>query len=254
MGALPRLAATVAVAWSIMSGVAWAQAVGDLGAPAPPILGPRAEAAPAAGSLVYVADANGRIATVDVKTKAVRVIGSAGDVLTDIASFRGLLYGISFTHFYKVNKVTGLATRVGPLGVNGMNALVFDGAGNAFGHSFTSATLYRIDRGTGRATAIGRTGKFRSAGDLEFHKGNLLLTSRDKKVVDLNPATGTVEGSVAHNITDLFGLVGRGQKLYGFAGTKLYELNAATGGKTLLADLSGSGLQKIFGAARAGGG
>jgi hypothetical protein len=110
--------------------------------------------------------------------------------------------------------------------------------------------LYELNAGNAQATVVGNTGSFRSAGDLTYHETGLFLSSKDKKLVKLNKATGAVLSSKTHGITDLFGLVSTGtNKLYGFAATSAYKLNEDTGGKTLLFNFAGKGLQQIYGAA-----
>lgn len=220
-----------------------------------PSAAPNAKAAAAAsGPKVYLADRIGKLGTLDLGNGAVKVIGSMGTPMTDIAFCpNGTLYAITFTKLYRVNASTAKATLVGSHGASGLNALVCNSANQLLAHSDTQTRLYRLNGSNARATLIGSTGSFKSAGDLSYHEGALFLTSKDKKLVKLNKTTGAVLSSKTHGITDLFGLVSTGtNKLYGFAGTKAYKLNEDNGGKTQLFSFAGKGLQQIYGAAYKG--
>ncbi len=201
--------------------------------------------------LVYLCDSAGRLGTIDLDSKAVRVIGRMGVVLTDIGfAPGGSLYGVSFSQLYRVNPKTAKVTRVGAgLGVAGINALTFNRNGQAIAASFSRRGFYLINTATGRASYGGDNGPFTSAGDFAYDGTHLYFAAAGKKLVDYDFATlRYVARPVALN--NLFGLVVP-QKgvLIGFAGTKAYRLNPATGANTLHADLTGKGLSQIFGAA-----
>jgi len=202
------------------------------------------------GPIVYLVDKSGKLGTLDLGTRAVRVIGSTGLHLTDIAfSPDHKLYGVTFKNFYRLDPATGHATFVGKLGVRGINALVFDKSGHGYAAAFNSTNLYRVDATTGHATVIGPNGRYKSAGDLAFLKGLLLLTTSDENVVALNPATGK-SGAVRHDgIKDLFGLVSPSpDELDAFAFDRAYRYNAALQ-TTASFSFAGKGLGKILGAA-----
>lgn len=231
--------------------MAAAQQAGDPMTPdtTPSTAGIAAEAAPAA-PLVYLCDSAGRLGTLNLTTKAVRVIGNIGVTLTDIAfAPNGTLYGLSFTTFYRLNKTTGRATRIGSLGVNGLNALAFNKAGKAIAASYRQTGFFTINVGTGRATPAGNNGGFLSAGDFSFSGSHLYFSTSNQLLVDYNLATSKY---VAHpdHIANLYGLVvpAAGQ-LYGFAGTTLYRLNPNTGTGTAVVNFGGHGLGQIYGAA-----
>lgn len=247
------VAAALAVAVAVPG--AWAQQLGavpDGKVPAAAVPSPaQPQAAAASGPKVYLADRTGKLGTLDLGNGAVKVIGSMGAQMTDIAFCKnGTLYAISFTRLYRVNPATGAATLVGSHGLSQLNALVCNAANQLLAHRATLNKLYRLNAGNAQATLVGTTGSFRSAGDLSYHEGALFLTSLDKKLVKLNKANGAVLGSKTHNITDLFGLVSTGTNLlYGFAGTTAYRLNEDTGGKTVLFNFANKGLQQTYGAA-----
>ena len=225
------------------------------------------------GPTVYVVDAHDKLAAVDLGSKAVRIIGSAGTLLTDIAfnPKNHQLYGLSFSALYSVNKTTGRATFIGNLGVSDANALVFNKSGEAFSAGVNSGQLYSINITSGKASVIGSMGGYKSAGDLTFYNGALVLTgykgtgsigtSTPNYLVTINEKTGAVVGTPVLLATkEIFGLVSTGHdELYGFglvgtntAAPALYQFfpTAAAGKRdALLEALAGSGLGQIYGAA-----
>ena len=211
---------------------------------------PASEAASASGPLVYLCDSAGRLGTLNLTTKAVHVIGSLGVVLTDIAfAPNGTLYGISFTSFYKVSTTTGRATRIGSLGVSGMNALTFNKAGQAVAASNSQTGFFLINITTGRASLAGQDGGFFSAGDFAYSGSHLYFSTSSGQLVDFNLPAHT---SQAHpdGISNLFGLaVTAPGQLYGFANTTLYKLDPSTGVGTPIVNFGGHGLGQVFGAA-----
>lgn len=238
----------------VLPGMAAAQQPGDPLAPetiaAPDAAAEAAPAAPPAAPLVYLCDRSGRLGTLNLTTKAVKVIGNLGVVLTDIAfAPNGTLYGLSFTTFYRVDKTTGRATRIGSLGVNGLNALGFSKSGKAIAASYRQTGFFTINLATGRATATGSNGGYLSAGDLTYGGDHLDFSTSNGLLIDYNL---TIRSRVAHpdHIANLYGLVvpAVGQ-LYGVAGTTLYRINPATGAGTAVTSFNGKGLAQIYGAA-----
>ena len=201
---------------------------------------------------IYVADANGELATINTHTFAVHDIGNTGEQLTDIAfAPNHQLYGISFSELYRINSNNGHATAIGPLvgGNDGMNALAIDAAGHAFAYSDASDDLYRVNLNTGHASTVGPS-FHESAGDLAFDRGKLLMSDTQDQLLTLNPSDGAVTHVVADHTDNLFGLIATdANHLYGFAGTTMYSLNPNTGAKTIDENLANSGLTQIFGAA-----
>ena len=233
---------------------AQAQSLTDMilpGVPAPAAPNAVAPAKPVSGATVYLVDRSGNLGTLDLGTRAVHVIFNTHQHLTDIAfSPTGKLYAVSFQLLFQIDPVAKTIRPVGRLGVNGINALVFNAAGECFGASTDSTTLYRINVATGRATAIGSNGRFRSAGDLAFFQHQLLLTSTDQHLVALSPVNGSAGTTISDGIKDLFGLISPNtSELDAFSFTKAYRYNPATKKFTVLFDFGGKGLGKIFGAA-----
>ena len=260
--------AILTVTAALMATGAYAQSRQDLQHAAPP---PAPNSTPevvdpsvTAGPIIYVTDTSGRLATVTLGTFAVHIIGSEGVVLTDIGfSPDGQLYGVSFTSFYKVSRTTGKATYIGKLGISDANALVFNGQGVGYTEGVDSAELYTINTKTGHVSAVGSTKPFKSAGDLTFYNGGLVLagyyqsslgsTTPDTLAL-LNPKTGAVLGYSELKLANLFGIVCTGKDvLYGFSGTSVYQLFPSQSNiskrAVLLKNLSGKGLANIYGAA-----
>jgi outer membrane protein assembly factor BamB len=215
-----------------------------------------AAAAAAAGLKVYLADQTGKLGTLDLGNGAVHVIGSMGHVMTDIAFCPGgTRYAIDFTRLFRINPANASRTAIGGgFGNLGMNALVCDASGQLFAHNFRTSRLFKINKASGAATVVGATGAFKSDGDLAFHEGGLFLTTEANKLVKLNKATAAVISSKPYAINDMYGLISTGRdKLYGFSETRAYRFTenaqGPTGGKVLLFNFAGRGLQATNGAA-----
>jgi hypothetical protein len=115
-----------------------------------------------------------------------------------------ILYAVedSSDQLYRVSVTTGVATRVGPLGVNVSEVgLAFDGNGVLWMVDVASKSLYRIDTATGAAALVGPLGKGR-----------------------LN--------ALAWDGSDLYAL--RSQNRSGSKKSELYRVDRATGGSTLV--------------------
>ena len=216
-----------------------------------------------AGPKIYITDASGRLATVTLGTYAVHIIGSEGVVLTDIGfnPKDHQLYGVSFTGLYRLDLTTGKATFIGNLGISDANALVFDGQGVGYTAGVDETELYTINIKTGLVKPVGSTYPFKSAGDLTFYNGGLVLSgyyqpsltnSTPDTLVLLNPKNGEPLAYSELKISNLFGIVCTGKNLlFGFAGTSVYQLfpQENPGKAVLLKNLAGKGLSKIYGAA-----
>jgi hypothetical protein len=200
-----------------------------------------------AGPVLWVNDDVGVLGKVDVATGNVTIVGNSGVVLTDIGfDTAGNLFGVSFNRFYSVDKTSGLATSIGLLGNNDMNALVFSSTGTAYAMGNSSDVVYTVDVGTGAATNSGNAGGFASGGDLAFHGGNLYLASTSNDLVDV--ALGTAVGPFG--VSSVFGLAnGDDNVLYAVAGTKVYSVDVVTGAATYILDYSGKGLGNANGQA-----
>jgi streptogramin lyase len=104
---------------------------------------------------LWINDQFGQVGTVDLQTGATVVAGDSGVSLTDIAfDPNGNLYGISFTALYRIDKATGASTRIGFLGVNDANSLVFDSSGTLYAAGESTGNLYVINPVTGQARTL----------------------------------------------------------------------------------------------------
>lgn len=201
----------------------------------------------------YVIDDHNQLATVDVETRTVTVIGDTQVFLNDIAFDRsGNLFGVSGDQLYRVDPATAATTLIGPLGAQEITSLGSGADGRFF---LANSTLYTVDTSTGSATLIGRGGDgYQSSGDLTFFGDRLYLTSAynaaGNALVRLDPTTGAGAFVGPIGFTDVYGLATNDNvTLYGFSGTKVITIDPATGAGTLLFDLSSSGVWKLNGAA-----
>lgn len=198
---------------------------------------------------LWVHDSAGLLATVDVPTGSVTLIGDMGVVMTDVAfAPDGRLFGISFTALYEIDPVTAIASLIGNHGINNGNALVFAADGTLYAASGVLTALYELDPTTGAATVVGNLGAS-SGGDLAFAEGGFYMATGAGQLVSIDlgpPATGTVVGS--SGFSNVFGLATADDGvLYGVAGTSVFSVDTATGAGTLVSDYGGQGLGASYG-------
>jgi hypothetical protein len=211
------------------------------------------------GPTVYIVDIFGNLATLDLSTKRLTIVGNSGTPISDLAfAPDGTLYGITFTDFYKIDPETGAATLVGHTGASGLVGLRFDSRGRAFAASASQPTLYHINPSTGVATAIGSMAPFVAEGGLVFFNDHLLLSGTNVPdasktfLVTLDLQTGAPLEAVRIGLRDLYGLASTGKhELYGFAHKNLYRLfpNRTSDRDQLLSNLARTGIGQIVGAA-----
>lgn len=197
-----------------------------------------------AAPTMYVHDLNGRLATVNVATGVVDVIGSMGTSMTDIAfDPNGYLFGISFSGLYSINPTTAATSFIGNHSVSGGNALVFSPNGTLYGAGYSTSSLFKIDPSTGASTNLGNMG-FNSGGDLAFKNGHLYLASTGNQLVDVNLSNLSETVAIGgFGVSNVFGLAtGNDNILYGVADTTIYTIDTATGLATNRANFGGSGL------------
>ena len=209
--------------------------------------------APAAGAnpVLWVGDAAGRLATIDVVTGATTVIGAMGYTMYDIAfDPTGHLYGINGSSLYSIDPVTAAASFIGTGGGGNINSLVFGSDGKLYG---ASTALYVFDTASGARTSIGSLGPgISSSGDLAFIDGQLYLTgvaSQDRLYrVSTSTGAATLVGSTGYS--EVYGLARpNGHDLYGFSGGKVLRVDVSTGAGTLLSTANGAPLSSVYGAA-----
>lgn len=202
-------------------------------------------------SPLWIHDSSGKLATYDIATDTVTVIGNMGATMTDIAfDSSGNLFGLTFTGFYSIDPTNANSTYIGDHGISGGNALVFGFDGTLYGAGNTTTNLFSIDTGTGAGVSLGNMG-FTSAGDLAFNSGSFWLsadTSSNDTLVEINQTTysGTAIGNFGFD--NVFGLAtGDDGQLYGLSGTNVLSIDILTGAGTVVENYSGAGLGPSFG-------
>jgi len=209
-------------------------------------------AAPALGQNVtelYVHDAQGQLAVVDVDNGQVTSIGDMGVEMTDIAFAQdGRLFGMDFVTLYEIDPRTATVQTIGSHGIPGGNALVFAADGTLYGMGGTSTHLFEVDPTTGTATALGDVGAL-SAGDLAFYGGELYVSTLANELVHIElgpPPSGASVGGLG--FSDVYGLAtSEAGVLYGVSGTEIFEVDTTTGAGTFRSDYSGQGLDVAYG-------
>jgi hypothetical protein len=187
------------------------------------------------------------------------IIGDTDELLFDLAidPTTGRFYGVSPDgDLYELNPDTGHATSVGFTGRFDLNALEFDGNGQAW--AWGGGDLYRVDKEAAVADRVGSTG-FLSGGDLAFDTNGTFYGTTDNQLIriDKNTGAGTLIGALG--FSGAFGLeadsdgtlyAGRGSLSSGLA--QLYRVNKTTGAATFLGSISGAGSYGLAGLAFAG--
>ena len=169
-------------------------------------------------------------------------------MMTDIAfSPSGELFGVTFTHLYRIDPTTAVSELIGSLGIDAFNALDFAPDGRLFLASRNSTLLRTVNTRTGATTVVGDMGVF-SSGDLAFDRssGNLFLSaalspndnlSNDNLYrVNPNTAASTLVGSIG--FPAVFGMdFFFGNTLFGLTeGGALITINTTSGAGTVVAN------------------
>lgn len=199
---------------------------------------------------IWMHDALGRLGVLDLADGAFTMIGPMGVVLTDLAfAPDGQLYGLTFNEFFKVGR-DGSLTRIGRHGVPCGNALEIgpDGIGYAMGCSGDG--LYSVNLATGYSELLFRTG-YRSAGDLAWRGGALMLAARDfgsDRLVELDLKRGAALDVGPFGVGNVYGLAtGPDGRLYAGAGAAYYAVDALSGRAARLGDYAEAGLAEVYG-------
>jgi hypothetical protein len=203
-------------------------------------------------TIFYVIDDSGQMATVDIATKGITIIGNTGSFMNDIAfAPNGDLYGVSVDSLYKINKASAAMTLVGPMGIVDSTSLEFGSDGTLY---TASNNLYALNSSAGAAKLIGNGGTpYHSSGDIVFLDDEMYLTSNldrnNDHLLKLNPVTGAASFVGAIGFNKIYGLATNDDvTLYGFSGTKMITIDPTTGVGSLFLDLGGMGLTNINGA------
>lgn len=197
-----------------------------------------------AGDKLYVQD-SGKIMLVDVDAKSLTLVSrpSVDGSITDIATnAAGTLYVMTFTSLYRLD-AAGAATLIGRHGINGANALTFDGSGRLFGASSTNKNLYQINPDNAQSTIVG-TLPSQSAGDLAYLNGRLFFAGENDSLGIVNLRNNQQSANVGNFglATSVYGLAeGDSNTLYGAAFTKLFKVDPSTGSISYVMDFTGLG-------------
>lgn len=199
---------------------------------------------------LWVSDSSGRLATVDVATGDVNVIGVMDDAMTDIAfDPSGNLWGITYNNLYFIDKTTAASTLIGSTGISS-NSLVFGSDGTLY---TANNSLWSISTSRGSATLVGNGGdQYNSSGDLAFVGGELLLSSAglEDHLIELNTRDGSGALIGGIGFSRVYGLASpNGTDLYGVTGTEVVSINPTTGLGTSILNYAWKGLGSAWGAA-----
>jgi len=179
---------------------------------------------------------------VDPVTFNVTKVGNfnAGESMTDVAvTPAGVVYGISFTTLYAVNKTTGAATALAAVGGNGNNSLTFLPSGELLAAD-SNGDAKRINPTTGAVTYLGSYGATTSSGDLvAVASGQMFGTapgSTSDLLVKVNTSTGIATTVGPTGKSSVWGLAYAGARVIGFTtGGEIVKIDPVTATTTLLA-------------------
>lgn len=158
---------------------------------------------------LYAVDPSSRLFTIDPVTASSKLVGPVGlGSVTDIASYKGQMYGITFSDFLLIDANTGHGVVVGPLGV-AANGLAVDSQGRVFAGA--GGDLVQIDPTTGLATIIGPFGGgLSSSGDLAFDSNDVLYGTLNAPggnvIAQIDVNTGSANPVVSTTNFALYGL------------------------------------------------
>lgn len=183
---------------------------------------------------------------VDPVTFAVAKVGNfnAGEQMTDVAvTPAGLVYGISFTTLYAINKTTGAATVIAAVGGNGNNSLTFLPSGLLLA-SDSNGDAKRINPSTGVVTANGNYGGgLQSSGDLvAIASGQMFGTAPGPSsdlLVKVSTGTGVATTVGPTGKSSVWGLAYAGSRVIGFTTAgEILKIDPVTGTTVVLAKTS----------------
>jgi Thrombospondin type 3 repeat len=203
----------------------------------------------------------GLLYKIDTDTHVVTFVGATGLSRLGAIAFNvnGVLYGVDggsqglfdpdagqFAALYVLDPSTAGATFIANIvGVGGVDALRFNGAGSLYGAAFKAPTsrLVTIDPATGTVlTAVTLTGSgnafpsglaFASDGALYGSRGNSVGRLEDLVLINLATGGETAIGSMTNVISDIW-FNSDGTLYAGSPTGDLFRINRATGAKTLL--------------------
>ncbi len=187
---------------------------------------------------------------IDPNTLAVTTVGSFGiaDSITDLAlTPSGVLYAVSFTKIYTVDKATAAATPIITLSGTGNDGMTFLPNGKLIAGD-SAGDVKLIDPATGAFSTIGNYGNgLKTAGDLVAVKnGTMYATSAaaaggadatsNNVLIQVNAQTGaaTAVGPTGH--ANVWGVAYANGHVIGFTTAgKILRIDVATGAATVVA-------------------
>jgi hypothetical protein len=187
---------------------------------------------------LYVVDPRSDLYAVDTVTGSSAYVGSVGiGSVTDIASYKGTMYGITFSDFLLIDQNSGHGVVVGPLGLTA-NGLAVNSKGEIFAGA--GGSLAKIDPTTGAATIIGPFGGgLFSSGDLAFDSNDTLYASLGGSGFDVIARVDVNTGAASPVIsTDQYGVYG-----LAFCCCHLYAANSS--GELFLVHWDKQGLEFV---------
>ncbi len=201
-------------------------------------------------SNIYISDSSANLYEVDPLSSTLDaiLIGRMSAQMTDLAlSPSGKLYGITFSSIYIIDPVTADVEFVTAHKLSSANGLFLAPDGTAYAGSFTTGGVYKMNLSTGEVKLLPQSDLgVRSAGDITMLNGELIVATRDERLVRVNVDTGATIGEVTHGIDNLFGITTVGNELFGVADGQLWQLDAFSGAATLISDYN---IFSIWGAA-----
>jgi hypothetical protein len=199
--------------------------------------------------LGYGVDTNDDLYSINLTSGAISLIGNTQVFLEGLAvSSGGQLFGTdSGGGLYSLNSTTGAASFIGNAGLGNIEGLDFNGA-TLVGTDFNNPTsFYALDTTTGAPTLLSTTSPSQgpARGMTIADSGHALILSDSPAFqslisTDLGTGSSTNNGAVSSG-AGIFGLdFGSDGNLYGLGGDgAIYQIDAATGGTTLLGNTGG---------------
>ena len=125
------------------------------------------------------------------------------------------------------------------------NAFVIDALGNAY-VAAKGGGVFRMDLSDGSVEKFGEAP--RSAGDLEFYKGQLWLATQNRNLAQIDLETGEVVKQFEHGIANLCGLTLTKDGFLGYAGNAIYRINVNAETVTQVGEINDVGFVVALGA------
>jgi hypothetical protein len=187
--------------------------------------------------LMYTADSQGRLFTLNAASGQTVTIGKMPVVMYDIAANKaGQLFGVdSRSNLYSINAKTAAVKKIGFVG-GFVNALVFSPNGTLYAAG--NSRFFKLNIATGRGSYMGSLGANHSAGDLSFDSaGRLFLTTTADKLLRVDPSTAKTTVIGAIGFKQVYGLAFINGTMYGVSNVteQAFKINLTSGKGTLTA-------------------